>query len=247
LLSWYTVTSLCKQFNFKHVPELARGTFEELIDYPTVFEDTIYKLYNLPKIEDNFAEGWVLKPIIPNFMGCGSRVILKGKNPKLQERGHKKQSKPSIELSLEANSLKDELFSFITENRLRNVLSHGHVITQKQFGKLLGLLAKDALDDFYKDFKEPFEGLSKVEQHFIKRQMNKKCSEIIRPHFLDIIDGKIIPFNPNNDNIISANVYVNSDLTVGPEDLLTDSDIDKAVGHLTKIEDDIFKDRERRF
>jgi len=187
------VTNLCKKFKIPHVPVLARGSFWDLMKIDTEFIDPLPELLGLPPIEGNYAEGWVLKPVIPKFFGNGERIILKGKNSKMSERSKKikKPPKPVIELSEEANRLKDELFMYLNENRLRNVLSHGEIeqVTQKDFGRLMGLFAKDAFDDFLKDYQEDWDKLEKKEQVAIKKNMNRVAGDIIRPNFVNIIDN----------------------------------------------------------
>lgn len=183
---------LCERFGFDVVPLLARGNFSDLLKNKVIFPDTLYERFGLPFIEDNLAEGWVLKPVDPVFYGNGSRVILKGKNPDFDERNKKRSKKvnPVYDMSELGIELSKELETYISENRLRNVISHGEIdtITDKSFGKLLGLFAKDILNDFVVDY-EDFELLDKKEKHLIKREMNKKAGNLIRPNFLNIIDG----------------------------------------------------------
>jgi len=193
LLNHDFVITLCKKFGFDHVPVLARGSFYDLMKMDVKFPDPLGVLKGLPPIEDNMAEGWVLKPVKPKFFGNGERIILKGKNPKLSEKNggkHGKPPKPIIELSEDANRLKDDLFMYLNENRLRNVLSHGEIeqITQKDFGRLLGLFSKDAFTDFLKDNQEDWDNLEKKEQVVIKKNMNRVAGDVIRPNFVNIID-----------------------------------------------------------
>ena len=192
-IPWDDVKQYCNDFGLLHVPELYRGTFEELIDKPVVFHDPLYSLFDLPCIADNDAEGWVMKPVIPLFFGNGERVILKGKNPKLSDKSkkRKKPKKPEIKLSDKGDELLNELLTYLNENRLRDVLSHGDIenITNKDFGKLLGIFSKDAFDDFMKDYGEEFDKLEKKEKVTIKKTMNKEAGNVIRPNFVNIIDG----------------------------------------------------------
>ena len=51
-------------------------------------------------------------------------------------------------LSDDAQMLCEEIAKYITENRLNNVVSKIGTITQKDFGKLLGLYSKDVLEEF---------------------------------------------------------------------------------------------------
>jgi len=195
LLDHYTVVELCDQFGFFHVPVLGMGSFYDLMKTPVVFPDPLGIMLGYPKLEDNDAEGWVLKPVMPEFFNNGSRVILKGKNPSFSEKNGGKKGKihnTIIEMSKEGDYIKEELLLYINENRLRNVLSHGEIckITQKDFGKLLGLFSKDIFVDFLKDNKDKFDIIDKKEQITIKRIMNKTAGDIIRLNFLNIIDGE---------------------------------------------------------
>lgn len=182
---------LCAKFGFPHVPELARGTFDALIKNSVEFPDPLHKRFGLPDIEDNDAEGWVLKPVKPLFFGNGDRIIIKGKHPKLSEKNAKKESKPIHIMSDKGNDLKDELLSFITENRLKNVLSHGEIedINTKSFGKLLGLFCMDIFGSFSKDNGVDYENLPKKEQKMIKKTMHREAGNVIRPNFVNIIDN----------------------------------------------------------
>jgi Rnl2 family RNA ligase len=195
LLDHDFVIDLCAKYGFDHVPVLARGSFYDLMKMDVKFLDPLGTLKGLPQIENNYAEGWVLKPVRPKFFGNGERIILKGKNPDLSERCGGKRTKPPkvvIELSDEATKLKDILFEYFNDNRLRNVLSHGDIenITSKDFGRLLGLFSKDGFSDFLKDYEDEWNKLEKKEQVKIKKNMNRIAGDVIRPNFVNIIDGE---------------------------------------------------------
>lgn len=190
--SYYDKLDLCDMFGFRHVPVLSVGKFEDLINNPVTFPDPLHKEFDLPEIEGNMAEGWVLEPIVPKYFNNGSRVILKGKNDKFKETNEKKPRKPIVILSDYGNVMLAEILSYLTENRLRNVLSHGEIetVTQKDFGKLLGLFCQDAFGDFSKAFGREYEELPKKERHVIKKNMHRMAGDVIRPHFVNIIDGE---------------------------------------------------------
>jgi len=188
-MNWDDVVHFCNMFEIPLVPELRRGKFEDLIQESTVFPDPLHLQFGLPTINGNDAEGWVMKPLKELLFHSGERVILKGRNPKFKDQ-NKVEKKPKInKLSDEANDVKDILISYINESRLHNVLSHGEKIGQKDFGKLMGLLSQDAFNDFMKDNEEIFVVLDLNEQKLVKNAMNKYASDLIRPHFVDILDG----------------------------------------------------------
>ena len=171
--------------------------------YPNDFKDETYKIFNLPEITEGptykgtdkiigtITEGVVIKPVIPLFFGNGSRVILKNKNEFFSESTKKKKTpRKPFEWSKEGAKLYSFLSTYITENRLKNVLSHGHTIGQKDFGKLMGLMSKDVWSDFIKDHGDSFECLEGKEQKRIKKSMNKWIADCIRPNFQNILDGE---------------------------------------------------------
>ncbi len=180
---------MCQLFEIPTVPELARGTMNELMPNPVEFPDPLHKRWNLPEIEGNNAEGWVIKPIEVKYLGNGNRVILKGKNPNFKEC-KERTPKPSLELDDITNDMKEKLFSYITENRLHNVVSHGNIYTDKDFGKLLGELAQDAFLDFLKDYADEWSAVDAAQCHVITKLMNKECGVLIKTHWFNIMDGE---------------------------------------------------------
>ena len=167
------------------------GTFEECLNYPNTFSSQISVWAGFPKIEDNACEGIVIKPATPLFFSDTSRVILKNKNEKWAEKARKtdRVKKKAPSLSESCNKLCNDIESFITENRLHNVLSKTGPIVQKEFGKLIYLFSQDILDDFYKDHLKAYTALEKKEQKQLTKQMNKSAAVLIRSNFQNIVDG----------------------------------------------------------
>lgn len=189
------VEELCEDSNIFYARTLFKGTMQECIDYPNDYESTIPALLGLPAIENNVTEGNVIKPMIPDYHWNGSRIILKNKNDKFKEKHDKggKNKKPKVKeeivLSENAQKMLDEILLFITENRLRNVLSKVGTITNKQFGLLMGQYSQDIFEDFLKDNKEEFTLLEKHERKQIQKQVGNVASTLIRTNFLNIIDA----------------------------------------------------------
>jgi Rnl2 family RNA ligase len=182
--------TLFNNFNIPHIKTLFTGTLDECLNYPNEFQTTIPEILGFPTIENNICEGVVIKPIIPKFLPNGERVILKNKNSKFSEKEHEEKSrKPKPELSQSENENLVLLSEYITENRLRNVISKIGSITEKDFGKLNGLFNKDILEDFLKDHEEKFNSLAKDSQKVLTKKMSVYTAEMIRNNFLNIIDG----------------------------------------------------------
>jgi len=164
------------------------GTFDEVIKYDNVFQSTISERLGLPLIENNEAEGYVMKPMINQFFGNDSRVILKSKNPKFSEKDQRnKAPKTPKEINPDVKVSFDTAVTFITENRLKNVLSqYGEVETFKEFGKVLAMLSLDVQNELYKGYRVD---LDKADTKILNKLINGECANLIRPNFQNIIDG----------------------------------------------------------
>jgi Rnl2 family RNA ligase len=165
---------------------LFRGSFAEALKHPNAFPSTVPGRLGLPEIEDNVCEGVVLRPVEPRRLPCGSRVILKNKNTKFDEKA-KVVNEPKMsdeKLSDEARTLLAELKACVTENRLENVLSKIGFVTIEDFGRVMASFCEDVLDDFLRDFDEPFSQLDGAEQKFLRKQLNKTASPLIRERLL---------------------------------------------------------------
>lgn len=193
-LNTYDVEKYFSEYNIFYAKSLFRGSFNECLEYPNKFNSKIPEWLGLPLLDENICEGVVLRPVTPRFLACGSRVILKNKNEKWEEKSYKpkreKKSKKQVVMSDDANKLLEEIKLYITENRLRNVLSKLGEVTSKDFGKLLGLLSVDVMTDFKKDNEEKFNELPKDEQKTISKLNAIECSNLIRTNFVNIIDGE---------------------------------------------------------
>jgi len=169
---------------------LFTGTFQECLDYPNDYPDPIHKLYGLPEIEGNICEGNVLKPVKACCEPSGSRVILKTKNDKFTERERvPKDKSPIVPASEEAKRVIQIADEYITENRLRNVLSHMGEITQKDFGKVMGAFAQDVRKDVLGDDPEIFDKVEEDEIKRVNKTINNACAGLIKKNFVNIIDG----------------------------------------------------------
>ncbi len=177
---------------FLYAKTIFRGTFEECLKYSNDFPSHISVWLGFPELQDNICEGLVIKPVVPKFFSDTTRVILKNKNEKWAEKAKARDrpKRPKMTLSKKSEELFNEMWSLITENRLRNVLSKIGQIEQKEFGQLIQLFSKDILEDFFKDHIEEYNGLAKKEQKQLTRNLSQKCAELIRLNFRNIVDGE---------------------------------------------------------
>lgn len=184
------VKVLFEKAGFFYAKTLFKGTFAEVLAYPNKFQTKIPEWLGLPPIENNICEGVVIKPNVNTFYANGSRLVLKNKNEKFTEKNKVKKTKVVVNLSEEGLSYLDIAMSYVTENRLRNVLSKIGEVTQQDFGKIKGLFTQDIMLDFEKENPEiNIDDLGKAEKKKWQNEFGNHIASLIRKNFLNIIDG----------------------------------------------------------
>jgi Rnl2 family RNA ligase len=188
IVNYDMVVDALEYFSFLFARPLFTGTIEECLEYSNEFQTTIPGELEFPEIENNICEGVVIKPNDVRFMGH-SRVILKNKNSKWSETTKKKKVRTEYKFTDEGQNMLDALFTYITENRLKNVLSKEGKIDNKMFGLIMERFTEDIMKDFLKDNHLPYEALEKVERKTIQKRMATESSNMLRENFLNIMDG----------------------------------------------------------
>lgn len=179
--------ALFEKHGFFYAKTLFTGSLDQCLEHPNAFITHIPEWLGLPPIEDNICEGIVIRPIHPVFLRTGQRVLIKSKNERFAEKKGKKRGKPAFDTSPQYSEdlkqLISELERYVTPQRLDNVISHiGEVDINKNFGKLMGLLAKDVFDDFMKENSLQFNELEKPEQKSLKKELTKLAANLVRNH-----------------------------------------------------------------
>jgi len=199
-LDWPAFETVCKGADLLYSKPLGRGCFDDLLklfDIQT-FKSTLPAQFGLPELENNVAEGVVLKPIKNTWMPKGGRVIIKFKSERFKEvsgvikvPGPKKASKvheiPEC-TDQEATLHLDNLKLYINENRLRAVRSKIANVKLGDRGKLTGLLAQDALKDYGQDV-PGWLALDKEVQKLVTKRFQVLASNFVNQHIQAIADG----------------------------------------------------------
>ncbi len=187
------VNTLCEEAGIPYSETLLVGSLEECLAYSNEFQTTIPAKFDLPEIEGNVCEGVIIRPIEPLFLFSQERLILKNKNAKFKEKtgdgGTRKTKAPQEPLSPEATEALSKVNCYVTENRLRNVLSKIGEVTQKDFGKIMGLFSKDIIEDFLKEEQEFFNTLEKTDRKKVTKCVGQSAALLVRQNFLNIVDG----------------------------------------------------------
>ena len=183
------VNELFESNGFFYARTLFQGTLAECLKYPNAFQSKIAEWLGLPAIDDNICEGVVIRPVVPMYLRNGSRVLIKSKNERFAEKKSvKKRNKlfaEPIPYSEALQALIAEGEAYVTENRLTNVVSHiGEVHFPKDFGRVMGLLSKDVLDDFLKEHGGSYSALDKCEQKSLNKELNKFCTALVKKVYM---------------------------------------------------------------
>lgn len=173
--------AIFEQVGLFYARTLFRGSLEAALAYPNEFDSKIGEWLGLPVLTDNVCEGVVIRPVTPLFLGNGSRVLIKNKNERWEEKVRAKRSKrPPVELSGDAVALQEALKDYLTANRLENVISKIGEVSLKDFGQVMGMFMPDALEDFEKDYGEAWNTLEKETRKRVTKGLTKYAADLVR-------------------------------------------------------------------
>lgn len=181
---WYDLMDYSEEIGFRLIPELARGSLNEMLDYPNDKDSVIPEMYDYEPPKDNTMEGIVIRPVAGDmFFSDGSRAIVKSKNSKFSEKTHAPK-KPKVQFD---HPLKDTVAGYVNENRLDAVLSkEGGIesLTAKDFGRVLGLMANDVMEDLIKDEVLPADWKKHDDLKGYGKFVNDRVREFLMENFM---------------------------------------------------------------
>lgn len=163
-LDYDTLISFLADVSLKFCPILKRGKLDDLMKLDPYFQTTIADLFGLPKIENNFAEGYVLKPTKTVYLLNGSRLALKLKRSNLSEVITNQEAAKS-------NNVKEIIFGYLNENRLASVKSKLTDEERTNKSLMIDKLVDDAWIDIKKDHMIQFDttSLSKIMKKYCEK------------------------------------------------------------------------------
>ena len=173
------------ELKFFYAVPLKRGAFKDVIGFDPTFQTTLPDKFGLPPIKGNIAEGVVLKPVEPLYLPTGSRVIFKNKTTKFSETKIKTTRTFVLkDLPPQVQEVQDGMFPMITLNRLYNVISKIGEVTEKDMGKLIGLLSRDVLEEYKKVYGDKLEDLKK-DRKMVTKALAKQCKMVVLKYYED--------------------------------------------------------------
>lgn len=155
-ISYKTFQEICEEVGLFYSKPIAIGTFDEITSLDPEFLTTIPEQLGLQPIQDNTAEGYVIKPFTTVYNNKGGRIIFKCKSKKFVES----RSIPIAKQPVPAYC--QEIYGYISalicRNRLVNIMSGGPDIpdlsdkstkaTEIRLRMLSGMLIRDATREY---------------------------------------------------------------------------------------------------
>lgn len=186
ILDKHTAQSVVDDCGLFFAPIIKVGTFKECMELNNTFRSVLtpddYE-------GENTSEGLVIEPIKPAWFANGSRIYFKNKTAAFSEKNREPKEKKVFTLSDEETELMNLLLEYNTEARVSNVISKIGEITNKDFGRILGLTVQDLLEDFTKDTeREPKVEAENNWKDFIK-VLQAEVSKTVRVEFLKQLDS----------------------------------------------------------
>jgi Rnl2 family RNA ligase len=179
-----------------HAKPLIRGSLNTVLQYNPEFNSTLPSLYfpdHLP-LNVNICEGIVIKPAntILHLLS-NDRAIIKKKNKSFMEKMQvpldkmktQKEKNPSALFKTEQGLLAwNELTLYITSQRLAGCESKHGVLTRRTQGTLIGMLSKDALDDFIKENAALWANVHADDRKVVTRSLSDRCRAFVTNEML---------------------------------------------------------------
>lgn len=153
-LPYERIEYICKRTGILAIPQLAFGSFNECVAHTETFQSRIPALLGLPELEDNIAEGWVIRCEDPNltYGKHHRRPIWKQKTAKFAEVAKDPRIRPKTTLTAEEGEEIVRLLARINQNRLNSVISKGDIPMIKQnTGRIIHTLVADALEELARE------------------------------------------------------------------------------------------------
>jgi len=177
--------SVCEGVGIQNAPFVVAGTFADCLALPNTFKSLL-----TPEgyTEENISEGLVIEPVEPQWFNNGSRVYFKNKTEGFSEKNSTPKEARVFELSESESDLMNLLLQYNTEQRVSNVISKIGAVTNKDFGKILGLTTQDLIEEFTKET----ERNPKVEAADNWKDFNKilsaEITKVVREQFLKVLE-----------------------------------------------------------
>jgi Rnl2 family RNA ligase len=158
------------------VPVLAYGKFDALKELPVRYKSKVYKILGLPGIENNYAEGFVLKPDIE--LQAEKRPVVKYKIPEFSENRFD-ESQAFNPLSMpDINEIVDIVTMMVNVARIEGARSK----VGENIDNIIEESVLDILVDLELIFPLKMSQLSEYEESFITEKIKDNIEKFLSTH-----------------------------------------------------------------
>lgn len=181
-LSKASARSIAQMVDVPFAPILMIGDFDKCIEFNNTFKSHL----TLEGYDgDNYSEGIVIEPVEPKFFNTGSRVYFKSKSERFSEKSKTRKLRANASaMSEESKNVFEEVLQYNNDNRVLSAISKIGEVTQKDFGKLLGMVILDIIEDYHNDTGSSLKDAVGDEWKSFITALNKEVANIVREHFL---------------------------------------------------------------
>lgn len=171
----------CEGVGILSAPFIHIGTFAECLALSNTFKSTLTPEGYEP---ENTSEGLVIEPVEPAWFNNGSRIYFKNKTEGFSEKKRNPKEHIVFELSFEESELMNELLTYNTTQRVSNVISKIGQVTNKDFGKILGLTTQDLLEEFTKETEQDPKQIAENNWKAFLKLLQSEVGKEVRSQFV---------------------------------------------------------------
>jgi len=181
-LDWDEFEQVMSSTSIHIVPILCKGSWENVTSLSTKFESVVHETFCLPKLEENYAEGYVIKPIKEIQLDKEHRFICKCKNPSFSEIVQNDKTSLKIkETSTVVNPYAERLDAYVNENRYNNVKAK--IVENTPVNQLVDMFHNDVWTDFIDDLNTDNIVLNAAETRELKKRLNVLANKFVRSRY----------------------------------------------------------------
>lgn len=172
---------LCDKVDLPYPNVIVSGTLDECLQFDVEnFETPIPAILGLPPVENNFAEGVVIKPVVNYYHPKGYRFIVKLKKSSFSDVRPKVKilTRTGEEVDDETINITEEMLRYINKNTVESV-SIKNSNTKLLQAKLIGLVVSDAISTFKRDNPDVVLPSKKHQKKFISATLTNATVKLL--------------------------------------------------------------------
>lgn len=174
------------QGNLHTAPVIAKDVIlEEAQNIDPHFDSIVPQLLGYGDLENNAAEGVVIKPMHTIINNGGKRLIMRNKTNRFKEKGRKQKRKEIKELTQDLMVISDTLFEYVNEPRIESAISKIGKASFDNFGEIMKEVKLDSLESFKENDSEIYAlylELKNKDKKRVEKLFTKKAQNILRSY-----------------------------------------------------------------